>query len=40
LIPQCDQKEPMLAPVHGRQGSPTDEHGVRRAACFHPMTPT
>lgn len=40
LIPQCDQQEPMLAPVHGKLGSPTDRHGVRRAACFNPVVPS
>lgn len=36
-LPRCDEKEPMLAPLSmlsAREG----ESGVRRVACFHPIT--
>src|SRR5690606_10505723 len=38
-LPQCQQTEPMLAPLHASDAAESLETGNRRVACFHPIVP-
>jgi ABC-type glutathione transport system ATPase component len=38
-LPECQQTEPMLAPIHGSADGGDQETGQRRVACFHPIIP-